>query len=330
MSGYTGTVRRGFSLRDPGQGRMSLDSVSAPCPDCGRPARVEQFELNGQPAGQFVCSTWKNVRKMFKGNVQGCKPRRLSKEELEKYMQIRNQTGNYLTQNQEEQILKLMEASGLSESKLSLDCEWNRTRVNDIIRRKTKITEHDWAKIGTVTARAIQRRQREEAEAPAPPEKPLQIGTDLEHRVTGLQLAVENLRTVFVEYRDRAADQIATLVESGELVSREALRQTVQGLSETQSASAGEIWDHLNEHNKRIEVLERSEGLRGPTMIDYSRGVGEPLEVELETPETYRGQEPPGDLFRSFLNFEKICVNMRRKCPHLFEAAVKRSGEVLF
>lgn len=272
---------------------MSLDSVSAPCPDCGRPARVEQFELNGQPAGQFVCSTWKNVRKMFKGNVQGCKPRRLSKEELEKYMRIRNQTGNYLTQNQEEQILKLMGASGLSESKLSLDCEWNRTRVNDIIRRKTKITEHDWAKIGTVTARAIQRRQREEAEAPAPPEKPLQIGTDLEHRVTGLQLAVENLRTVFVEYRDQTANQIATLVESGELVSREALRQTVQGLSD-------------------------------------SRGVGEPLEVELETPETYRGQEPPGDLFRSFLNFEKICVNMRRKCPHLFEAAVKRSGEVLF
>jgi len=40
------------------------------------------------------------------------------------------------------------------------------------------------------------------------------------------------------------------------------------------------------------------------------------------------GPPPDADLLRSFANFEKLCIGMRAKCPHLFAATVRRAAGV--
>lgn len=61
-------------------------------------------------------------------------------------------------------------------------------------------------------------------------------------------------------------------------------------------------------------------------------GSSEPLHERIGKLENFvlLGAADNMDLFRSFANFERVCRQMRAKCPHLFAAAVRRAEEVAF
>lgn len=335
MSGYTGVARKGHALRDPGHGRTDQERLTAPCPDCGRLARIERFDLNGQPVAQFVCSTWKNVRvgRVMRG-VQGCKPRRLTQEEMEKFMAglFADNGSAYLTDKQGEELKRLLEASGLSANRLSEECGWIRTRLSDIGRRKTKLTPDDWATIGSVTARFIQQREAEakqilERKGPDQ-ESTTEDRSDLELRVEALQLAVENLRNTFVEYRETVENRLGV-----DLIDRQTLAAILEeNLTpmKVQQEAIDLLGSCVNDHQNALECLsERVESLEsfGTVTGDF------PQSGEVEFPPSWGNVVPSSkestlDLLKGFANFERVCRNMRAKCPFLFEAAIQRSGQV--
>lgn len=339
MTGYTGTVRCGFSLRDPGQGRLAIEELAqVRCPECNGPARLEVLTINGEPAGQIFCATWKLQRS--KCLKPGCKPARISKEELEKLnVTYIAKQGDFLTAQQEEELRRMIASINFNPSQFAIACGWHRTRVHDMLQRKRRVSEADWAQMGSATTQEMLRQK--ELAAKGPTEATEAATTELvragiateetEARMEVMQLALETLKTTFMEHRDRLADEASAIkarLDSLELVD-------------------GQQWERMNEHEERrrkthealsdlfVRIVKLEETAGKPQMIDYSRGVGEPLELEFEPPETWcelrqASQESTAELLKAFAGFEHICRKMRAKCPHLFQATVRRASESAF
>lgn len=87
------------------------------------------------------------------------------------------------------------------------------------------------------------------------------------------------------------------------------LRSQIQGNADL----AGFLYDRIGALEMRVESFTQSQA--------------QPLSAA-DLQSTMNQQDP--DLIRSFLNFERVCRQMRAKCPHLYQATVRRASEVAF
>lgn len=408
MSGYTGVARKGHALVDPGQGRLSLERVTLPCPECKRQARLEILTVNGEECGQIICPTWRPRR--GKSNVPGCRPVRISKEELEKIMGAVSGVGEFITAQQEEELRNLIASVGLNPSSFALACGWIRSHVHDILNRKRRLTEEAWAHMGSVAAQklidvkerlegcnaseglepsvemtvrgqglldrlkefrkdldafgaeadefkrkleAVEYNSRNHFERLNQIDRSIREATEFSATLSDmhvtktevLTVALAELKNTLTEHMNRVSDDRAARKATHSSVQEmffrlEKLEKTAQEngarreeISKNQADQILELSALTGALNSRVSNIERSSGRY---LVDYSRGVGEPLEwfqLEYEVEQAQQDPRNPDstkDLLTSFYNFERICRKMRAKCPHLFQAAVRRASEGAF
>ena len=314
MSGYTGTARRGHSLQDFGHGRTKLEGVTLPCPECRRPSRFEVFTLNGKPAGQIVCASYRYSKR--KGLTTGCIPKRIEGEELEIIMKTKQEakSAEFLTDEDIWEIRRMADGVRLNIGKLSIACGWPRLKLYTLLHRRQKMTHEDWARLREIVD--LEKRKILETSGTEP--APVSSG-----RTRSLELISERVDELGEQeniFQEEIKDLNSRLGD---------LQNGIKTMHEEFLSVHCQLWERAGEHGDRIERLEKIAA--GGTFTVESAAADLP-----EFPESWgslRVVENPencADLMRSFLNFERICRNMARKCPHLYAAVIKRAQEVAF
>lgn len=147
-AGYTGTARRGISIRDYGASEVELSEITHPCPTCGKLASLDTFEVSGKLEGILRCPTFR--RSKLQRLCKGCPPLRLKNEELEKIMAFTKEKKPRLTAEERQEIHTGIQACGLTINKLNDLAGMSRARLDNALKNKCALSPDEMGRIRDV------------------------------------------------------------------------------------------------------------------------------------------------------------------------------------
>lgn len=223
-AGYTGTARRGISIRDYGASDVQLSEVTHPCLTCGKIATLETFEVSGQLEGILRCPTYR--RSKFQSLCKGCPPKRLKSEELEKIMAFTKEKKPRLTAEERQEIQTGIQACGLTINKLNDLAGMSRARLDNALKNKCALSPDEMTRIRDVIkskrAEIESAAQKLETNKPdqTPREVPVLVQLDAQAKIGRLEMLVEELTSrvsVLEEKSVAATNRFASSAKSEEL-----------------------------------------------------------------------------------------------------------------